>query len=301
VGDIDLPARSGNNKAYGYEDYIYQILDETFIEGVTYTLSVWAGQAWSGYADGWSLYFTGEDYSDELISIAGNGPVGRWGLASLVYTATAADAGKKIGIKMQGAQYVTFEDVTLFRSAPAVTGQPDPADNLTVNPSFESPDLGPGGTGQWADYVDNWIVNGCYLEDGSWEIVAPDGVATLKIWSGSDIWQQIGNVSPNTDYEISMFIGRGYDTSAVQVELWAGGDPSALPASSGVIGDTVGATLIGGASLTPTIAVGQSELMGLSLNTGANFGSEDALWIRIEGIGGDGTAAWVDNVMVAIP
>ena len=300
AGDVDLPARSGNNKAYGYNDYIYQILDETFVEGEEYTLSVWVGQAWSGYADGWWLYFTGEDYTNNLIEASGNGPVGSWGQASLVYTATAADAGKKIGIKMYGDEYVTFEDVTLFHSAPADILQPALADNLTVNPSFESPDLGPGGTGQWADYVDNWIINGCYLEDGSW-FVAPDGVASLKMWSGAAIWQQIGNVSPNTDYEISLFIGRADDTSAVQVELWAGGDPSALPTSHGIIGDTVGATLIGGTSLTPTIEVGQSELMGLSLNTGADFGSEDALWIRIESISADGTATYVDNVMVAIP
>ena len=201
----------------------------------------------------------------------------------------------------EGESYIAFDDVTLSRSAPAGTVQPALADNLTVNPSFESPDLGPGGTGQWADYVDDWIINAqgnCYLEDGSWEIVASDGAATLKMWSGAAIWQQIGNVSPNTDYEITMFIGRGYDTSAVQVELWAGGDPSALPTSYGVIGDTVGATLIGGASLTPTIEVGRSELMGLSLNTGADFSSEDALWIRIESTG---EAAWVDNVMVTIP
>ena len=41
--------------------------------------------------------------------------------------------------------------------------------------------------------------------------------------------------------------------------------------------------------------------MGLSLNTGADFGSDDALWIRIESISADGTATYVDNVMVAIP
>ena len=44
AGDGDLPARSGNNKAYPSEaetfDYIYQILDETFVEGRTYTLSL---------------------------------------------------------------------------------------------------------------------------------------------------------------------------------------------------------------------------------------------------------------------
>ncbi|MHC4329664.1 MAG: hypothetical protein ACYSWW_16245, partial [Planctomycetota bacterium] len=54
AGDIDLPALSGNNKLYPYEsnpDYVYQILDETFIEGATYTLSVWLGIAWSGYDD----------------------------------------------------------------------------------------------------------------------------------------------------------------------------------------------------------------------------------------------------------
>ena len=121
------------------------------------------------------------------------------------------------------------------------------------------------------------------------------------MWNGAAIWQQIGNISPNTDYEISMFIGRGHDTSAVQVELWASGDPSALPASYGVIGDTVGATLIVGASLTPTVEVGQSELMSLSLNTGADFGSQDALWIRIQSISAAGTAVWVDNVMVTMP
>jgi len=121
----------------------------------------------------------------------------------------------------------------------------------------------------------------------------------LKMWDGAAIWQQIGNVSPNTDYEIGMFIGRGYDdTCSVEVELWAGGDPSALPTSFGVIGDTVGATLIGGAPLVPTAAVGENEWMSLILNTGAGFDSADALWVRIESTG---YAAWVDYVMVTMP
>ena len=114
AGDGDLPALSGNNKAYGYEDYIYQILDEKFVEGETYTLSVWTGQAWSGYDRDWWLYFTGEDYTNNLIEASGLAPVGSWEQVSLAYTATAADAGNKIGIKMWGAKYVTFEDVTLI-------------------------------------------------------------------------------------------------------------------------------------------------------------------------------------------
>jgi len=117
AGDGDLPALSGNNKVYGYDDSIYQILDETFIEGTTYLLNVWVGQAWSDYADGWWLYFTGEDHNNDLIEASGNGPVGSWAQVSLTYTATAADAGKKIGIKMYGNEYVTFEDVALFHSS----------------------------------------------------------------------------------------------------------------------------------------------------------------------------------------
>ena len=133
AADVDLPALSGNNKLYGYEeveDYIYQILDETFVQGVTYTLSVWVGEAWEVYDDNWSLYFTEDDYTDELASISSNGPVGEWGQATLVYTATAADAGKRIGIKMKGDAFVTFEDVTLY--GPPKTRDPLPADGALL-------------------------------------------------------------------------------------------------------------------------------------------------------------------------
>ena len=121
--DGDLPPLSGHNKLYGpesaTEDYVYQILDETFIEGAAYTLSVWVGQPWSGYGTGWWLYFTGEDYTDNLAEASGSAPES-WQQVSLVYTATAADAGKKIGIKLQGeaSTYVAFEDVTLSYGDP---------------------------------------------------------------------------------------------------------------------------------------------------------------------------------------
>jgi hypothetical protein len=136
----DLPARSGHNKAYPSDtetfDYIYQILDETFVEGGTYTLSVWVGNAWpgEGYADGWSLYFTGEDYKINLKVANGLALLGDWEQVSLVYTATAADAGKKIGIKMageQGESYIAFEDVTLWYDGPPwpIATNPIPADD----------------------------------------------------------------------------------------------------------------------------------------------------------------------------
>ena len=227
---------------------------------------------------------------------------GDWQEVSRTYDVTSltehigASLTIRLGVNREASGGQTCLDAVLLSYVQEST--PESID--VENASFESPDLGPGGTGQWADHVDTWIINAqgnAYLEDGTWQIVAPDGVNTLKMWNGAAIWQQIGSVRPNTDYDISLFVGRGYDTGGVQVELWAGGDPGALPASFGIIGDTVGATLIGGASLTPTVEVGQNELMSLSLNTGADFGSEDALWIRIEALG---EAAWVDNVTVAV-
>jgi hypothetical protein len=91
----DLPALSGNNILYGSEDLIYQILDEEFIEGGTYTLSVWQGLAWSGYSRAWALHFTGEDYNNNLIQTSGLAPVGSWQQVSLSYTATAGTSRLK--------------------------------------------------------------------------------------------------------------------------------------------------------------------------------------------------------------
>ncbi|UCG49221.1 MAG: hypothetical protein JSU94_05445, partial [Phycisphaerales bacterium] len=124
----DLYARSGNNKAYPYEDYIYQILDETFVQGRMYTLSVWVGQPWVGYASGWRLYFTTEDYTNELIETSGTAGLS-WEQISLTYIATAADAGRKIGIKIWSNEEVSFDDVTLVEGDLQVSARdPVPVD-----------------------------------------------------------------------------------------------------------------------------------------------------------------------------
>ncbi|MHC4643816.1 MAG: PA14 domain-containing protein, partial [Planctomycetota bacterium] len=122
-----LPALSPNNKCYTEGDIIYQTLNERFIEGGTYTLSVWAAEPWAGYSDVWFLWFTGEDYTNNLIEGTGSCPIGSWGQASLAYTATAADAGSKFGIKMRGNGYVAFDDVTLSYDGPP-GNNPTPAD-----------------------------------------------------------------------------------------------------------------------------------------------------------------------------
>ena len=141
--DDDMPALSDKFKAYPSDgtvfDYIYQILDDTFIEGATYTLSVWVGNAWpaEGYADGWGLYFTGEDYKINLAEAHGLALSGDWEQISLEYTATAADAGKRIGIKMSGEEgesYIAFEDVTLY--GPPKTRDPVPADGAMITDTW---------------------------------------------------------------------------------------------------------------------------------------------------------------------
>lgn len=108
----DLYAHSGNNKAYAYSDYIYQVLPDTYAEGVTYELSVWVGQPWDGYDSGWWLYLTTGDYMVELAEASGEAALD-WEKVVLSYTATAADAGESIGIKMWGYNEVAFDDVML--------------------------------------------------------------------------------------------------------------------------------------------------------------------------------------------
>ena len=173
-----------------------------------------------------------------------------------------------------------------------------------ANPSFESTSLGAGGGGQWVDYAEGWIIDSqgsIYLEDGSW-LPTPDGINVLKVWSEAYIWQQIGTWDQNTEYEIGMWVGRSDASSALRVELWAGGDASGLPSSGfGAIDTTVGATLIEGGDLTPSVSVGESEWMTLTLTTGTGFKWGDPLWIRIQSISAAGTAAYVDGVTVLSP
>ena len=136
----DLPAHSGNNKAYPFLDYVYQILDDTYIEGGTYTLKGWVTQPWVGYASGWRLYFTGEDYEDNLIEASDTSGL-EWEQVSLTYTATAADAGKRIGIKMWGSEEVSFDDLTLSYDGPAGNlraTNPTPADGALLEDTWVS-------------------------------------------------------------------------------------------------------------------------------------------------------------------
>jgi hypothetical protein len=230
ASDGDLPALSGNLKAYGTytaDDYIYQILDETFIEGGTYTLSVWVGIAWSGYDDYWSLYFTGEDHANNLSETSGSAQVGSWGQVSLVYTATAADAGQRIGIKMKGAEYVTFEDVTLLYDAPPLIP--------IVNAGFEDPVLDEDGW-TWLD-VPGWTWVGGE-GPGIWHVtstdfdpvVAPEGQNVLytenAVGDAGGVAQVLTDTfAANMEYTLTVEVGNSYYyyNGGYSVQLLAGG------------------------------------------------------------------------------
>jgi hypothetical protein len=109
----DLYAHSGNNKAYAEDDYICQVLPDTYVEGVTYTLSVWVGEPWEGSSRDWYLYLMAGDLSGrDLASTSGTTGL-EWEQVFVSYTATAADDGENIGIAMWGYGDVAFDDVTL--------------------------------------------------------------------------------------------------------------------------------------------------------------------------------------------
>ncbi len=101
--------------------YIHQMLTDTYVEGTAYELAIWA----TTDRDGERLYlrFTDTEYTgwdgpgvlggsgDIDLPIAG--PAHTWSQYSFVYVATAADAGKPIGISIFGEYYTWIDDVTL--------------------------------------------------------------------------------------------------------------------------------------------------------------------------------------------
>ena len=198
VGDIDdFEAHSGVNKAYADEDYIYQILDETYIEGGTYTLSVWMGQAWGSYDDTYALYFTGEDYTDELIEETGPAGVGDWGLKSLSYTAKASDIGKKIGIKIYGALYVAFDDVTLSYDGPPrppLATDPIPGDGAEHGSTSVTLGWTPA-----AEAVEHDVYFGTDLDDVMYATVSEPPVDPYK-GRQSGVSYEVTDLVPGTTY-----------------------------------------------------------------------------------------------------
>ena len=121
---------------YSTNDRIYQDLTDTFEAGRTYTFSTDIG---GGFADdySWDIFiYNATDGSAATplinstgsISLAANSPWNR-GLATVSYTATAADQGDIIGVGFSSAttSYYTMFDNAVLTSSAAI---PEPATGL---------------------------------------------------------------------------------------------------------------------------------------------------------------------------
>jgi hypothetical protein len=103
--------------------YLSQALTTTYQEGVTYELAIWATTSYTneglyfyfmdatGSADGWNDATTLS--GSPLIPVASSTDH-TWNQYSFSYTATAADAGKPMGIVIYGRSNTWADDVTLI-------------------------------------------------------------------------------------------------------------------------------------------------------------------------------------------
>ncbi len=137
----------GTTIMYTTGDNVYQALTETFVEGTTYEFSMTVGLGHGGSSDNWTLYFYNGDAVISSVSdltaatLASTGgvlpssPDGSSGTAKTVsYTATAADAGKKIGIGFNGDYYTQFDNAIITDTPGVVTPKasvPNPAHSTT--------------------------------------------------------------------------------------------------------------------------------------------------------------------------
>ena len=106
-------------------DNIFQELTATFEEGKVYVFSMDVGGRTSQVGDDgldWMLYFydTAVDQYTHLAEASGNIlDVTNWTNQQLSYTATAADAGKTIGIGFTSVDYYTYFDNAVVVPEPA--------------------------------------------------------------------------------------------------------------------------------------------------------------------------------------
>jgi hypothetical protein len=123
VGDSGVELDSADASGDGWRGWlmagdpaVYQITSEAIMEGTTYTLSVALKNTWGGERGTISLI--AGDASTVLDSfVQENLSMDFWTYATLSYTATAADAGKLIGVKVlgdtDGYGWIGVDDVTL--------------------------------------------------------------------------------------------------------------------------------------------------------------------------------------------
>ncbi len=200
--------------------YVHQSLTDTYVEGETYILSIWATTTYTG--QGLYFYFTdgtGNDgwtaapllFDSGAIAVTQQAsPASVWEQYSAEYTATAADAGKNIGIAIYGRTNTWADDITLEILSFVVATDPDPADGATdipvdTNLGWIGPvdyvanhydinyDIGAGMVTYVSDASTTWDppANANYLQVCSWQIVSyedPNIAFPLGIPHPGPVW-----------------------------------------------------------------------------------------------------------------
>ena len=122
-------------------DYVYQTLTAKYVEGIEYTLSVWCATHFGSTGEIYGYFTDGVDFTEAsalynsgaqvVPTSPDNGPLSHiWYQYVFNYTATAADAGKNIGIMFWGGGDTNMDDVVLSDSTtlpypPARNPSPD--------------------------------------------------------------------------------------------------------------------------------------------------------------------------------
>jgi len=184
-------------------------------------------------------------------------------------------------------------------------GLNDPA---VGNASFEdivlAPDVGDWGFDAGAPWGET---GGSYLENNlqTSSDPTPYGNNSMRIAGGAAVYQEIGTWSPDTNYEVTLWLGERYDgagaplSSWVVGELWGGG-ASGYGGADVSLWDNTGATWVDYAWSSAFDTGSTSGDVTVTLNTSAwNAGGlveGDALWIRLAA---DGPADLnIDNIRV---
>ncbi|MEN8256149.1 MAG: hypothetical protein ABFR33_11850, partial [Verrucomicrobiota bacterium] len=133
IAGSPVAAHGGDQATKLYQKNIFQALSSTYEEGVEYNMSVWATTA-STNEQVLYLAFTDGDYANGALAasnynlvasstaiVVPNSGGATWNEYTFSHTATAADAGKRIGVKVYGRTETWCDDVTLT----AVTPDPE--------------------------------------------------------------------------------------------------------------------------------------------------------------------------------
>ena len=128
--------------------YVYQTLADTYVEGAEYTLSCWAVNHFNLSGTVTLSLTDGVNFADDNLALGSSGPQTVstqsgfiWYEYNFTYTATAADAGKPIGIQFQGGGNTNFDDVTLEAIIPGVQVTPTLLSIDEEGPTFDTYDI----------------------------------------------------------------------------------------------------------------------------------------------------------------